>query len=237
MLTPDVARYLDGDDSTIWEREPLEGLARDGELSVYHHDGFWQPMDTQRDMRQLQAHVGVRRRAVDGRVAVTAEFWRGRRVLVTGHTGFKGSWLALWLGALGAEVSGLADGVPTEPSLFELAGLGRATCAASQRRRPRRRRRRRAAVAARGRRSCFHLAAQPLVRRSFREPRETYEINVMGTVNVLDAVRLEPGRARGRERHLGQVLREPRVGVGLPRGRADGRPRPVLELEGRVASS
>ena len=54
VLTPDVARYLDGGDSMIWEREPLEGLARDGELSVYQHDGFWQPMDTQRDMRQLQ---------------------------------------------------------------------------------------------------------------------------------------------------------------------------------------
>lgn len=54
VLTPDVARYLDGDDSLIWEREPLEGLARDGELSVWEHPGFWQPMDTQRDMRQLQ---------------------------------------------------------------------------------------------------------------------------------------------------------------------------------------
>jgi glucose-1-phosphate cytidylyltransferase len=50
-----VARYLDGGDPLIWEREPLEGLARDGELSVFHHDGFWQPMDTQRDMRQLEA--------------------------------------------------------------------------------------------------------------------------------------------------------------------------------------
>ena len=54
VLSPDVGRYLAGDE-TIWEREPLEGLARDGQLSVYNHDGFWQPMDTQRDMRQLQA--------------------------------------------------------------------------------------------------------------------------------------------------------------------------------------
>jgi glucose-1-phosphate cytidylyltransferase len=54
VLEPGVERYLDGD-ATIWEREPLEGLARDGELSVYQHHGFWQPMDTQRDMRQLQA--------------------------------------------------------------------------------------------------------------------------------------------------------------------------------------
>jgi glucose-1-phosphate cytidylyltransferase len=54
VLSPGVERYLGGDD-TVWEREPLEGLARDRELSVYHHEGFWQPMDTQRDMRQLQA--------------------------------------------------------------------------------------------------------------------------------------------------------------------------------------
>jgi glucose-1-phosphate cytidylyltransferase len=53
VLSPEVARYLGGDD-TVWEREPLEGLARDEQLSVYIHDGFWQPMDTQRDMRQLQ---------------------------------------------------------------------------------------------------------------------------------------------------------------------------------------
>jgi glucose-1-phosphate cytidylyltransferase len=54
VLSPGVERYL-GDDSTVWEREPLEGLARDGQLSVYEHDGFWQPMDTQRELRQLQA--------------------------------------------------------------------------------------------------------------------------------------------------------------------------------------
>jgi len=54
VLSPEVERYLGGDEIT-WEREPLEGLARDGELAVYQHDGFWQPMDTQRDMRQLQA--------------------------------------------------------------------------------------------------------------------------------------------------------------------------------------
>jgi glucose-1-phosphate cytidylyltransferase len=53
VLSPEVGRYLDGD-ATVWEHEPLEGLARDGQLSVYEHMGFWQPMDTQRDMRQLQ---------------------------------------------------------------------------------------------------------------------------------------------------------------------------------------
>jgi CDP-glucose 4,6-dehydratase len=120
---------------------------------------------------------------------VDAAFWRGRRVLVTGHTGFKGAWLSLWLERLGAEVTGFSDAVPTEPSLFELARVGpglrdlrgdvRDPAAV------------RAAVA--GAEVVFHLAAQPLVRRSYQDPRETFEVNVMGAVNVFDAVRLEPG--------------------------------------------
>jgi CDP-glucose 4,6-dehydratase len=118
-------------------------------------------------------------------------FWRGRRVLVTGHTGFKGSWLSLWLGAMGAEVSGLANGIPTDPSLFELAALGddmrtfgvdvRDPDAVTQ------------AVRDAAPEVVLHLAAQPLVRPSFVDPRETYETNVMGTVNVLEAVRTTGG--------------------------------------------
>src|SRR6185436_5252071 len=65
--------------------------------------------------------VGLGRGALGGRMAVTPAFWSGRRVLLTGHTGFKGSWLSLWLASLGAEVTGLSDDVPTDPSLFVLA--------------------------------------------------------------------------------------------------------------------
>jgi CDP-glucose 4,6-dehydratase len=109
-------------------------------------------------------------------------------VLVTGHTGFKGAWLALWLQSLGARVSGFSVDGATEPSLYELAHVGEdmesitgdvrdpeaiATALASS-----------------VPEVVIHMAAQALVRRSFAEPRETYETNVMGTVNVLDAVRL-----------------------------------------------
>ncbi len=114
--------------------------------------------------------------------------WKGRRVLLTGHTGFKGSWLALWLQALGAEVTGVSIDVPTQPSLFELARVeeGLAAHVVADIRDPEAMVR---AVAGARPEVVVHMAAQPMVRRSFTEPRLTYETNVMGTVNVLDAVR------------------------------------------------
>lgn len=116
------------------------------------------------------------------------DHYRGRRVLVTGHTGFKGAWLSEWLLGLGAEVTGLALPPPTQPALFEQLGLARRLThhegdvgdpAAVQR-----------VVATAAPELIFHLAAQPLVRRSYAEPVETYRTNVMGTVNVLEAARL-----------------------------------------------
>jgi CDP-glucose 4,6-dehydratase len=113
--------------------------------------------------------------------------WQGRRVFLTGHTGFKGAWLALWLHQVGAEVTGFALPPPTEPSLFARAGVGDtlthvvgdirdlgAVTAAMREARPE---------------VVFHLAAQPLVRLSYEEPVETYATNVMGTVHVLEAAR------------------------------------------------
>ncbi len=122
------------------------------------------------------------------RMFVDESFWRGRRVLLTGHTGFKGSWLSLWLQALGAELSGLSLGIPTSPSMFTDAKVGdRMTSLELDIRDP---------VAVREvvanvqPEVVIHMAAQSLVRPSFENPRETYETNVMGTVNVLDAVRI-----------------------------------------------
>jgi CDP-glucose 4,6-dehydratase len=124
-------------------------------------------------------------------VGINSEFWAGRRVLITGHTGFKGAWLSLWLQALGAELTGFALGPPTRPSLYELASVGTgmhehavdvrdgaAVLGALRAARPE---------------VVLHLAAQPLVRRALLEPELTYQVNVMGTVNVLEAVRAAGG--------------------------------------------
>jgi CDP-glucose 4,6-dehydratase len=117
--------------------------------------------------------------------------WNGRRVLLTGHTGFKGSWLSLCLHRLGARVTGLSDRVPTDPSLYELARVGELVDgrAADVRDADAVR----AIVADVRPEVVIHMAAQPFVRRSFREPSETYATNVMGTVNVLEAIRLDGG--------------------------------------------
>ena len=127
-------------------------------------------------------------------VGVDPRFWDGRRVLVTGHTGFKGSWLALWLESLGARVTGFSRSVPSSPSLYELARVGEGVERVEGDVRDER------AVAA-AVRACdpevvLHLAAQPIVRRSYRKPAETFAANVTGTVNVLDALRSEAGSLR-----------------------------------------
>jgi CDP-glucose 4,6-dehydratase len=129
-------------------------------------------------------------RAMESMVNPAASFWKGRRVLVVGHTGFKGSWLSIWLHRLGARVTGLSLPSATVPSLFELAGLQDliSTTLGDIRDlavvtdtvlnwRPE---------------IIFHLAAQSLVQRSYREPVETYATNVMGTVHVLESIRTAP---------------------------------------------
>jgi CDP-glucose 4,6-dehydratase len=122
------------------------------------------------------------------KLVMNLNFWRGRRVLVTGHTGFKGGWLCLWLSSLGAEVHGYALAPSTNPALFDLAKIGSLLTTSQiadirdnktlsdtvNRTRPE---------------IIFHLAAQPLVRYSYSAPIETYAVNIMGTAYLLEAVR------------------------------------------------
>jgi CDP-glucose 4,6-dehydratase len=120
---------------------------------------------------------------------IDSDFWSDRSVLLTGHTGFKGAWTTLWLQSLGARVTGLAPAPPTEPSLYALARVGdrmygelaidvRDAAAVHD------------AVRTTRPEVVLHLAAQPMVRMSLRAPALTFEVNVLGTVNVLEAVRL-----------------------------------------------
>ncbi|UQV47074.1 CDP-glucose 4,6-dehydratase [Janthinobacterium lividum] len=118
-------------------------------------------------------------------------FWQGKRVFLTGHTGFKGGWLSLWLQQLGADVTGYALEAPTKPSLFEVANVahGMQSVIGDVRDGDAIKR----AMAAARPDIVIHMAAQPLVRYSYVNPVETYATNVMGVVNLLEAVRATPG--------------------------------------------
>jgi CDP-glucose 4,6-dehydratase len=128
---------------------------------------------------------------VEGVVMTPRQFWAAKRVFLTGHTGFKGSWLSIWLKDLGADLTGFALSPPTKPSLFEVADvssgmtsiigdirdaavLTKALCDAQPE-------------------IVIHMAAQPIVRLSYEQPVETYSTNVMGLVHLFEAVRKSPG--------------------------------------------
>ena len=130
--------------------------------------------------------MGERKLSVEG-LGIMLEFYNGKRVFVTGHTGFKGAWLCKALTACGAEVTGYSLEPPTEPSLFEILDMRKninsvigdirdleKLRSAFEKARPE---------------IVFHLAAQPIVRESYRNPAYTYETNVMGTVNILECIR------------------------------------------------
>ncbi len=121
---------------------------------------------------------------------MTADFWFGKRVFLTGHTGFKGGWLSIWLQSMGAEVTGYALSPNTTPNLFEVANVaqGMASIIADIRDLPLLQSSMKAARPD----IVIHMAAQPLVRLSYAKPVETYAINVMGTVHLLESVRQTP---------------------------------------------
>jgi CDP-glucose 4,6-dehydratase len=121
---------------------------------------------------------------------IDAAFWKGKRVFLTGHTGFKGGWLSLWLSYLGAEVKGYSLAPPTEPNLFDAIRLGSYIDSELGDIRD-------SAKISKSMRDfnpdiLIHMAAQPLVRLSYVEPIETYSTNVMGTLSVLEAARKCP---------------------------------------------
>jgi CDP-glucose 4,6-dehydratase len=120
-------------------------------------------------------------------VVVNADFWHDKKVLVTGHTGFKGSWLCLWLEVLGAQPIGYALAPPSTPSLFELARVDEGMVSIDGDVRDLELLR--GTIDEHSPQIVVHMAAQSLVRRSYRDPVDTYGSNVMGTVNLLDAVR------------------------------------------------
>lgn len=125
--------------------------------------------------------------APSGPGALDHAFWRGRRVFLTGHTGFKGSWLSLWLEALGAEVTGYALEPPTEPSLYQQAAVDRSLRSIIADIRDYERLE--SALAESRPEVILHLAAQSVVKRGYADPIETYASNVMGTVHLFEAVR------------------------------------------------
>lgn len=188
VLEPQVIDYIDGD-MTTFEREPLERLSQEGQLQAYKYDGFWQCMDTMRDKMQLEEMLEQGKlRGKCGINNMDLSFYKGKTVLITGHTGFKGSWMCKVLQKIGANVVGYSLQSPTEPNLFEMAKLGEKMHSIIgdirdldrlneifDQYQPE---------------IVIHMAAQPIVRESYVNPVYTYETNVMGTVNILEAVRL-----------------------------------------------
>lgn len=140
---------------------------------------------------QSRGHAAVKQvQASEDDTEEHVKNWRGRRVFLTGHTGFKGSWLAIWLSRLGANVRGFALDPCTEPNMFTLTDVRRVT--EDVRGDIRDYNRLLSAMKDFAPEVVFHMAAQPLVRRSYADPVGTYATNVMGTVHVLEATRKTP---------------------------------------------
>ena len=216
VLSPRVIERIAGD-ATSWEQEPLMGLAGDGELAAL------------RTPRLLAAHGHAAREEPAGRPVaerpgrrgkkwVNEAVWRDQPVFLTGHTGFKGSWLALWLAGLGARVHGYALDPQAGVNLFEAAGVGQRLAADTRADLADLGTLRQALQAARPR-VVFHLAAQALVRPSYADPGSaTFATNVMGTAHLLEAVRGVDSVQAVVVVTTDKCLRQPRVGPPLPRG-------------------
>ena len=176
--------------SMMWEDEPLEKSLRPiTSWKAYRHQGFWKCMDALRDKIELEKLLENRSGKMENLVnqQFLSSAYRGRRVFLTGHTGFKGAWLMAWLHELGAMLKDIRWNLNT-----------RAACMTISRRWawPNRLLQIYVTVINSGRVTTFqpdyifHLAAQPLVRRSYQKPSETFDVNVVGTANLLESARV-----------------------------------------------
>ena len=235
VLVAAVLDYIDGD-ATVWEqRAAASAWPRDGQLVAYRARRLLAADGHAARQAASSRSCGSRASAVEDAGTERPAFWRGQRVLVTGHTGFKGGWLASGCTQLGAEVTGFALDAADRPEPVRAARSRRAAARievadvrdATPSRAPDRRR------PARGRLPPGRAAAgAPLL----RDPVETYATNVMGTVHVLEACRHDGRRAAVVIVTTDKCYENREWTCGLPRGRADGRPRPVLEQQGRAPS-
>jgi len=189
VLRPEVFQYIpDNADDIMWEDNPLADLTKADQLMAYQHHGFWNawmPCGTKWTWKRS----GIRVSQMEAMVmhGLFGGVYKGRRVLLTGHSGFKGSWLLLWLRQLGAEVAGYSLEPATDPAHILCSGcMTRHRLAISTAEKSF------APSSPVSTEIVLHLAAQPLVRRSYAQPLETFQTNVIGTANVLDAARLTP---------------------------------------------
>lgn len=193
VFEPEVFNYIDGDD-TVLEQAPLRTLAKEGQLVAYKYNGFWQCMDTKREMEELDKMIADKTAPwmvwEKWLMKLDLNWFKDKKVLITGHTGFKGSWLCKILIDAGAEVTGYSLVPATTPALFYIANIENNMNSiigdirdlahlmeVFDQVQPE---------------IVLHLAAQPIVRDSYKDPVYTYETNVMGTVNICECVRLHP---------------------------------------------
>ena len=188
ILSPKCIAFIDGDDSS-WEGPALERIAAAGELMAFQHRGVLAAHGYPSGQEPPRTSVAERTGALEGVVMrLFGDAYDGCRVLLTGHTGFKGSWMTLWLDRLGADITGIALEPETTPNHWDLLRLEIADCRLDIRDAGALKN----TIARAQPDIVFHFAAQPLVRRSYRDPLTTWSTNVMGTANLLDACRLTP---------------------------------------------